>query len=315
MSAQLDIFGAIANYLQRLKQGGRRSIYLSADSRAFIQSQLDENERLPKCEATASELQVDVEPTQFPKGDSVPMANAPTPAVSIKREPVIPPVAVAEPSGASVELSTVPTPVNEERSDGTAPVQEKTTNEATQSIAGSKRFEHKTNIVIPVKNVSDAGGMAETAVRVSGSSQPKIIFIGEEPHFSGEQQPFHGQEETMQKICAALKIPFEHVALVSVLRGLKVTPEVEAQCTGYLQQLLERLNPAVAVIMGRLPLRWLMGQDKSIAELRGKKFKYHQIYGMVTYHPSFYGVKARKREAWEDLQKVPGLLKRAEAKS
>lgn len=315
MSVQPDIFGAIANYLQRLKQGGRRSIYLSADSRAFIQNQLVENERLTESEITASEPEKDAEPTQFSKVESVPMANDSTAAVSSEFEPVIPPVAVEEPSGASAQLLTVPTPVTVEPSDGTAPVPEKTTNEATQSIAGSKRFEHKANIVIPVKNVSDAGGMAETAVRVSGSSQPKIIFIGEEPHFSAEQQPFHGQEETMQKICAALKIPFEHVALVSVLRGLKVTAEVEAQCTGYLQQLLERLNPAVAVIMGRLPLRWLIGQDKSIAELRGKKFKYHQIYGMVTYHPSFYGVKARKREAWEDLQKVPGLLKRAEAKS
>lgn len=149
------------------------------------------------------------------------------------------------------------------------------------------------------------------AVPGVGDLQPDWLFIGEGPGAEEDVkgEPFVGQ---------AGKLLDAMLAAIDLQRGNKVyianavkcrppgnrTPEAGemASCRPWLQRQTQLLQPKVIVLLGKAAAHTVLGNDKSLASLRGQRFEYQQIPVVVTYHPAYLLRNLPdKAKAWEDL--------------
>lgn len=149
------------------------------------------------------------------------------------------------------------------------------------------------------------------AVPGVGDLQPDWLFIGEGPGAEEDVkgEPFVGQ---------AGKLLDAMLAAIDLQRGNKVyianavkcrppgnrTPEASemAACRPWLQRQIQLLQPKVIVLLGKAAAHSVLGNDKSLASLRGQRFEYQQIPVIVTYHPAYLLRNLPdKAKAWEDL--------------
>lgn len=157
------------------------------------------------------------------------------------------------------------------------------------------------------------------AVLGVGDRQPEWLFIGEGPGAEEDTkgEPFVGQ---------AGKLLDNMLAALDIKRGDKVyignavkcrppgnrTPEAEemATCRPYLDRQIALLKPKVIVLLGKAAVSSLLGEEKSLAALRGKRFEYQGIPVAVTYHPAYLlRSLSEKAKAWEDLLFARRLLR------
>lgn len=96
------------------------------------------------------------------------------------------------------------------------------------------------------------------------------------------------------------------------------TPEEASACAGHLQAQLQWLRPKAILIMGRVAAQHLLGQDVSIASLRGKPqvltidqgLQAFEVPALVTYHPAYLLRNLEdKAKAWEDLNLFAEILR------
>ncbi|MDX9945253.1 MAG: uracil-DNA glycosylase, partial [Azonexus sp.] len=124
------------------------------------------------------------------------------------------------------------------------------------------------------------------AVPGVGDLQPDWLFIGEGPGAEEDVkgEPFVGQ---------AGKLLDAMLAAIDLQRGNKVyianavkcrppgnrTPEASemAACRPWLQRQIQLLQPKVIVLLGKAAAHTVLGNDKSLASLRGQRFEYQQI--------------------------------------
>lgn len=149
------------------------------------------------------------------------------------------------------------------------------------------------------------------AVPGVGDLQPDWLFIGEGPGAEEDVkgEPFVGQ---------AGKLLDAMLAAIDLQRGNKVyianavkcrppgnrTPDASemAACRPWLQRQIQLLQPKVIVLLGKAAAHTVLGNDKSLASLRGQRFEYQQIPVIVTYHPAYLLRNLPdKAKAWEDL--------------
>ncbi len=155
----------------------------------------------------------------------------------------------------------------------------------------------------------------------SGSSEAKLVFVGEGPGADEDEQgfPFVGRagqlltqmiEGTAAKEGIPLKRPDVYICNVVKCRPPENrTPEADEMeiCGQFLFRQLSVIRPKAICALGSTAAKALLGGRDGVTRLRGTWHKWRDTPLMVTYHPSYllrpYNQNA-KRESWDDLKKV-----------
>lgn len=159
-------------------------------------------------------------------------------------------------------------------------------------------------------------GLCQTRTNVvfcDGNPEAKLMFIGEGPGADEDAQgvPFVGRAgELLTRMIAAMT--FDRATETYIANIVKCRPpgnrnpndEEAAACIPYLKRQIELVQPRVIVLLGAVPLLYLMGM-KGISKLRGSWLYYDGIKVMPTYHPAFLlRNPPAKKDVWQDLQIV-----------
>ena len=161
------------------------------------------------------------------------------------------------------------------------------------------------------------------AVPGVGDVEADWLFIGEGPGADEDErgEPFVGQAgRLLDAMLAAINL--ERGENVYIANAVKCrppttrTPEAGelAACRPYLARLIALLRPRLIVLLGRVAVQSLLGEDASLASLRGKALRYREngldIPVLVTYHPAYLLRNLPdKAKAWEDLCRARELMR------
>ena len=155
-----------------------------------------------------------------------------------------------------------------------------------------------------------------------GDEQADWLFIGEGPGAEEDEQgePFVGQAGRLLD-AMLLSIDLKrgnNVYITNVMKchatGNRAPKEAEiAACTPYLKRQIALLQPKLIVLLGRVAVHALLGEDVSLASLRGQPVVYRNgeqsIPVIVTYHPAYLlRTLPDKAKSWEDLCRARQLM-------
>ncbi|WP_306536743.1 uracil-DNA glycosylase [Geobacter sp.] len=150
-----------------------------------------------------------------------------------------------------------------------------------------------------------------------GNPRARLVFIGEAPgreeDLKGE--PFVGEAgQLLTKIIQAMGFARNDVYICNVLKcrppGNRNPHHDEiVQCAPFMLRQVKAIGPEVVVALGTFAAQTLLATKEPISALRGRFHDYHGIPLMPTFHPAFLvRYPERKREVWEDMKQVMGLL-------
>ncbi|MBN2490615.1 MAG: uracil-DNA glycosylase [Planctomycetes bacterium] len=156
-----------------------------------------------------------------------------------------------------------------------------------------------------------------------GSAAPRLLFIGEGP--GGEEdrtgRPFVGPAgRLLDRIIAAARLRREEVYIANIVKcrppgNRTPTPDEVEACLPYLREQIRLLRPAVICTLGAPATRSILATAQGITRLRGQAFAFPEDPSIVvipTYHPAYLlRAPERKRETWQDIQRVMRELDRA----
>ena len=140
-----------------------------------------------------------------------------------------------------------------------------------------------------------------------------MVFVGEAPGADEDAQglPFVGRAgKLLTKMIEAMKLSRDQVYICNVIKCRPPdnrNPEADevASCEPFLKRQLSIIKPKVIVALGRYACQSLLKVDSSLSAYRGQWRRYEGIALMPTYHPAYLlRSPSKKKEAWEDLQKV-----------
>lgn len=151
------------------------------------------------------------------------------------------------------------------------------------------------------------------AVPGQGTSTPEIVFIGEAPGESEDEQglAFVGRAgQLLTKMIEAMGYTREEVFIGNIIKcrppeNRTPLPDEVETCLPYLKAQLALLKPKVIVALGATAVRGLLNIETGITKLRGKWLSYQGIDLMPTFHPAYLlRNPPAKKEAWDDLKQV-----------
>lgn len=161
------------------------------------------------------------------------------------------------------------------------------------------------------------------AVLGVGDEKASWLFIGEGP---GAEEDVRGEPF----VGPAGKLLDAMLAAIDLRRGEDVyianavkcrppgnrTPEAAemAVCAPYLKRQIALIQPRLIVLLGRVAVQAVLGEEGSLASLRGKTFTYRDgaltIPVVVTYHPAYLlRTLPDKAKSWEDLCRARALMR------
>jgi len=150
-----------------------------------------------------------------------------------------------------------------------------------------------------------------------GNPRARLFLLGEGPGAEEDRKgrPFVGAcGELLNKMLGAIHIERSEVYICNAVKCRPPnnrTPcgeEIDA-CQGFMQRQIEWIHPSVILVLGRVALRALKGEDVALTKMRGVVHYYKDIPMVATFHPGYLlRNPADKRLAWEDLKRVAGLL-------
>ena len=88
------------------------------------------------------------------------------------------------------------------------------------------------------------------------------------------------------------------------------TPAETVLCDKHLQTQIMLINPALIVLLGNTPARWILQTSEGITKLRGRWFEWRGAAVMPMFHPSYLLRNASSKEGspkhltWLDIQEV-----------
>lgn len=162
------------------------------------------------------------------------------------------------------------------------------------------------------------------AVPGIGDEDADWLFIGEGPGAEEDArgEPFVGQAgRLLDAMLAAIDLKRgENVYIANAVKcrppGNR-TPEASemAACWPYLQRQIELLRPKLIILLGKVAVSAVLGEECSLASLRGRLLNYRhgdlEIPVVVTYHPAYLLRNLPdKAKAWEDLCRARALMQR-----
>ncbi|MEP7061666.1 MAG: uracil-DNA glycosylase [Betaproteobacteria bacterium] len=137
------------------------------------------------------------------------------------------------------------------------------------------------------------------------------LFIGEAPGAEEDArgEPFVGQAgRLLDNMLAALGLSRERqVYIANVLKcrppNNRAPEPAETQaCQPYLLRQIELIAPRIIIALGKSAATLLLGDESSIASLRGRVHRFRDVPLVVTYHPAYLlRSLPEKAKAWEDL--------------
>ena len=163
------------------------------------------------------------------------------------------------------------------------------------------------------------------AVPGVGDEAADWLFIGEGPGAEEDArgEPFVGQAgKLLDAMLSAIDLQRgDNVYIANAVKcrppGNR-TPEAAetGACAPYLKRQIALLQPKVIVLLGRVAVHAVLGEEGSLSSLRGKPFAYRDgeraIPAVVTYHPAYLlRTLPDKAKAWEDLCRARALMREA----
>ena len=152
-----------------------------------------------------------------------------------------------------------------------------------------------------------------------GDDNADLMFVGEAPgrdeDLKGE--PFVGRAgQLLTKIIEAIDLNREDVYIANVVKcrppkNRNPAPAEIATCQPFLRAQIAFVKPKVIVALGAFAAKTLLNDvDTPISGLRGKVFDFCGAKLIPTFHPAYLlRSPDRKRDVWEDMKKVRGLLR------
>lgn len=150
-----------------------------------------------------------------------------------------------------------------------------------------------------------------------GSPTADLMFVGEGPGQDEDLQgiPFVGRAgQLLTRIIEAINLTREQVYIANVVKcrppgNRNPEPDEISACEPFLRRQVEAIRPAVIVALGTFAAQTLLQTKDSITKLRGRVYRYGDARLVPTFHPAYLlRSPERKREVWEDMQKVRDML-------
>ena len=168
---------------------------------------------------------------------------------------------------------------------------------------------------------SRACPLAETRTKVvfgDGDPDSRLMFIGEGPGADEDAQgiPFVGRAgQLLTQILTAAGISRREVYITNIVKcrppeNRVPTPAETVLCDKHLQTQIMLINPALIVLLGNTPARWILQTSEGITKLRGRWFEWRGAAVMPMFHPSYLLRNASSKEGspkhltWLDIQEV-----------
>tara|TARA_Y100001949_G_scaffold93512_1_gene78983 strand:+ start:328 stop:771 length:444 start_codon:yes stop_codon:yes gene_type:complete len=145
------------------------------------------------------------------------------------------------------------------------------------------------------------------------------MFVGEAPGRDEDTQgiPFVGRAgQLLTKIIEAIGQSRESVYIANVIKcrpPQNRNPEEDEveTCEPFLFRQIDVIRPRVIVALGAFAAKTLLRSDAPISKLRGREYEYRGATLIPTFHPAYLLRNSKgKREVWEDMKRVRGLLER-----
>ena len=167
--------------------------------------------------------------------------------------------------------------------------------------------------------------LCETRTNVvpgEGDPQARLMFIGEGPGRDEDLQgrPFVGRSgELLTRMIRAIGLERENVYICNVVKcrppqNRNPEPDEAEACLNYLRAQVALVKPRVVVLLGKVACQYTLREEISVMRDHGRWFERKGVWFMPTFHPSFLlRDPARKRDAWEDFQKIRNKLVELEA--
>ncbi len=153
-------------------------------------------------------------------------------------------------------------------------------------------------------------------VFADGAPNAELMFIGEGPGRDEDEQgiPFVGRAgQLLTKMIEAMQFDRKEVYIANIVKcrppenRAPMDDEAE-QCLPYLLRQIELVKPKVIVLLGAVPLKYILGLN-GITKVRGNWKEFKGIKVMPTLHPAYLlRNPPAKKDAWEDLQKVMAVF-------
>ena len=154
-----------------------------------------------------------------------------------------------------------------------------------------------------------------------GNPFAELLFVGEAP---GEEEDLRGEPfvgragQLLNKIIGAMEYTREDIFIANVLKcrpdmpagesgNRKPKPAEMATCLPWLTQQIDLIKQKVIVALGLTAIEGLLGEPRTMRDVRGKWLDYQGVPLMPTYHPAYLlrnQTLAENRKVWEDMLMV-----------
>ena len=150
-----------------------------------------------------------------------------------------------------------------------------------------------------------------------GHENADVMFIGEGPGADEDAQgiPFVGKAgQLMNKAFDAVGIEREEVYIANIVKcrppnNRDPEPDEVLRCINYLRNQVMIVKPKIVVLLGRISLQNILGNEYKITASRGKWVEKKGIYYMPTWHPAaLLRDETKKIDFIRDLKEVVNRL-------
>ena len=154
-----------------------------------------------------------------------------------------------------------------------------------------------------------------------GDPHARLMFIGEGPGQEEDRRgrPFVGRSgELLTRMIHAIGLERSEVYICNIVKcrppqNRNPEPDEAAACLGYLRAQFALVRPRVVVLLGKVACQYTLDEQVFITRDHGRWFERKGTWFMPTFHPSaLLRDPAKKRDAWEDFQKVREKLRKLE---
>tara|TARA_B100000941_G_C28488282_1_gene546311 strand:- start:72 stop:767 length:696 start_codon:yes stop_codon:yes gene_type:complete len=180
----------------------------------------------------------------------------------------------------------------------------------------SQKLEFLKKSIINIKNC-DLKKQAKNMVFCDGNPKSKIMFVGEAPGASEDQEgiPFVGRAGMLlDKMLAAINLDRKKVYISNIINyrppeNRRPTENEIKRYLPFITKHIEIINPKILVLLGSTAMNALIGNDMVISKMRGKwvekQFGSIKLWVIITFHPAFLMRQpAQKKMAWVDLKMI-----------
>ena len=151
-----------------------------------------------------------------------------------------------------------------------------------------------------------------------GNKNADIMLIGEGPGADEDEEgiPFVGKAgKLMDEAFCGTGIKRENLYIANIVKcrppqNRDSEKEEADACMPYLKAQIELVKPKIIVLLGRIALTNILGEDMSITRERGNLIERNGITYLPTWHPAaLLRDDTKKIQFWQDLKKLEEIAK------